>query len=126
MDTLGLLLGVHVTPASTPERAGAQTLLARVLPWFIWLRLLWVDGGYTGTVFAAWVRGLRPKLAVTVVKRSDKTIGFTVLARRWVVERTFRWLMRHRRLVRDHETSTASAEAFVLLALIRIQIRRLA
>lgn len=126
VDTLGLLLGVHVTPASTPERAGAQALLARVLPWFIWLRLLWVDGGYTGTAFAAWVRDLRPKLAVTVVKRSDKASGFTVLPRRWVVERTFGWLMRHRRLVRDYETSTASAEAFVLLAMIRIQIRRLA
>ncbi len=126
VDTLGLLLGVHVTPASTPERAGAQALLARVLPWFFWLRLLWVDGGYSGTAFAAWVRDLRPKLAVTVVKRSDKASGFTVLPRRWVVERTFGWLMRHRRLVRDYETSTASAEAFVLLAMIRIQIRRLA
>ena len=127
VDTLGLLLGVHVTPASTPERAGAQPLLARVLPWSAWLRLLWVDGGYTGTVFAAWVCGLRTKLAVTVVKHSDKASGFTVLARRWVVERTFGWLMApHRRLVRDYETSTASAEAFVLLALIRIQIRRLA
>ena len=76
VDTLGLLLlGVHVTPASTPERAGAQELLARVLPWFTWLRILWADGGYTGAAFAAWVRGLRPKLAVTVVKRSDKATG---------------------------------------------------
>ena len=126
MDTLGLLLGVHVTPASTPERAGAQALLARVLPWLVWLRILWVDGGYTGAAFAAWVRGLRPKLAVTVVKRSDHASGFTVLPRRWVVERTFGWLMRHRRLVRDYETIEAGAEAFVLLALIRVQLRRLA
>jgi len=101
VDTLGLLLGVHVTPASTPERAGAQALLARVLPWFAWLRILWADGGYTGDTFARWVRGLRPKLVVTVVKRSGHARGFTVLARRWVVERTFGWLMRHRRLVRD-------------------------
>ena len=126
VDTLGLLLGVHVIPASTPERGGAQALLARVLPWLTWLRLLWVDGGYTGAAFAAWVRGLRPKLAVTVVKRSDHASGFTVLPRRWVVEHTFGWLMRHRRLVRDYETSAASAEAFVLLAMIRVQIRRLA
>ena len=124
VDTLGLWLGVHVTPACTPERAGAQALLARVLPGSAWLRLLWVDGGHTGTAFAAWVRDLRPKLAVTVVKRSDKANGFTVLARRWVVERTFGWLMHHRRLVPDHETSTASAEAFVLLAMLRIPIRR--
>lgn len=114
MDTLGLWLGGHVTPA----------LLARVLPGSAWLRLLWVDGGHTGTAFAAWVRDLRPKLAVTVVKRSDKANGFTVLARRWVVERTFGWLMHHRRLVRDHETSSADAEAFVLLAILRIPIRR--
>ena len=124
LATLGLWLGVHVTPACTPERAGAQALLARVLPGSAWLRLLWVDGGHTGTAFAAWVRGLRPKLAVTVVKRSDKASGFTGLARRWVVERTFGWPMPHRRLVRDHAISTANAEAFVLLAMIRIPIRR--
>jgi len=60
------------------------------------------------------------------VKRSDTARGFKVLARRWVVERTFGWLMRHRRLVRDYETTVESAEAFIYLALIRIQIRRLA
>ena len=52
VDTLGLLLGVAVTPASTPERDGAQGLLGRVLVWFTWLRLLWVDGGYSGANFA--------------------------------------------------------------------------
>ena len=52
VDTLGLLLGLAVTPASTPERAGAQGLLGRVLPFFTWLRLLWVDGGYSGANFA--------------------------------------------------------------------------
>ena len=88
VDTPGLLLGVHVTPASTPARTGAQELLARVLPWFTWLRILWADGVYT------------------------------LLACRWGVERTFDWLMRRRRLVRDHETTEASAEDFVLLAMI--------
>ena len=71
VDTLGLVLGVAVTPANTTERDGAQMLLARVLGWFTWLRILWVDGGYTGETFANWVKGLRPKLAVEVVKRSD-------------------------------------------------------
>ena len=64
VDTLGLVLGVVVTPANTTERAGAQLLLGRVLGWFTWLRILWVDGGYTGAAFAQWVKGLRPKLAV--------------------------------------------------------------
>ena len=118
--------GGLVTPASTPERAGAQALLARVLGWLTWLRLLWVDGGYTGPAFAQWVKTIRPKLAVTVVKRSDDVTGFVVRPRRWVVERTFGWLMRQRRLVRDYETTATSAEAWIYIAMIRIQLRRLA
>lgn len=126
VDTLGLILGVLVTPASTPDREGAQGLLERTLGWFTWLRLLWVDGGYNGAAFAQWVKTLLPKLEVEVVKRSDHASGFKVLPRRWVVERTFGWLMRHRRLVRDYETSEASAEAWAYIAMIRIQLRRLA
>ena len=124
VDTLGLLLSVWVTPANVTERVGAQDLLARTLNWFTWLRLLWVDGGYHGAAFAQWVKGLRAKLKVQVVKRSDT--GFKVLTRRWVVERTFAWLMRQRRLVRDYETTETSAEAWVYIAMIRIQLRRLA
>ena len=126
VDTLGLVLGVAVTPASTPERDGAQAVLSKVLAWFTWLRILWVDGGYTGEAFAQWVKELRPKLAVEVVKRSNTTTGFKVLPHRWVVERTFGWLMRHRRLVRDYECTETSAEAWIFIAMIRIQLRRLA
>jgi len=111
VDTLGCLLGVAVTPASTTERDGAQLVLGRVLGWFAWLRILWVDGGYTGETFANWVKALRPKLAVTVVKRSDDYCGLQVLPFRWVVERTFGWLMRHRRLVRDYETTESSGRS---------------
>ena len=120
------MLGVLVTAASVPEREGAQALLGRVLGWFTWLRRLWVDGGYSGPEFAQWVRGLRPKLTVEVVKRCAKKDGFTVLPRRWIVERTFGWLMRHRRLVRDYERTETSAEAWIYIAMIRIQLRRLA
>jgi putative transposase len=126
VDTLGLVLGVLVTAASVPEREGAQNLLSRVLGWFTWLRRMWVDGGYSGPEFAQWVRVLRPKLEVAVVKRSDDVSGFQVLPRRWVVERTFGWLMRHRRLVRDYERTESSAEAWTYIAMIRIQLRRLA
>ena len=83
-----------------------------------------MDGGYHGEAFAQWVKSLHAKLKVRVVKRSDT--GFKVLARRWVVERTFAWLMRQRRLVRDYETTETSAEAWVYIAMIRIQLRRLA
>ena len=126
VDTLGLVLGVVVTPASTTERDGAKAVLRLVLGWFTWLRRLWVDGGYTGADFANWVKTLRPKLAVAVVKRSDDVRGFKVLPRRWVVERTFGWLLHHRRLVRDYETTITSAEAWIYIAMIRIQLRRLA
>lgn len=126
VDTLGLVLGVVVTPANTTERDGAKAVLLRVLAWFTWLRLLWVDGGYTGSDFANWVKARRPKLKVEVVKRSDHLRGFKVLPRRWVVERTFAWLLHHRRLVRDYETTTTSAETFIYIAMIRIQLRRLA
>ena len=66
------------------------------------------------------------KLVVEVVKRSDAIMGFKVLPHRWVVERTFGWLMRQRRLVRDYETTESSAEAWIYIAMIRIQLRRLA
>ena len=124
--TLGLVLGVLVTPASTPERDGAHALLARGLVWFTWLRRRWVDGGYSGATFAQWVKELRPKLEGAGVKRSGDVPGFHVLPRRWVVERTFGWLMRERRLVRGHEATETSAQAWIYIAMIRIQPRRLA
>jgi transposase len=126
VDTLGLVLGAVVTPADCPERDGAQQVLQRVGDWFTRWRKLWVDGGYTGETFAQWVRAQWPKLEVEVVKRSDAATGFEVLPCRWIVERTFGWLMRHRRLVRDYERTEASAESWIHLAMIRIQLRRLA
>ncbi len=126
VDTLGLVLGVVVTPADTTERDGGKAVLGRVLGWLASLRLLWVDGGYSGEAFAQWVKALRAKLAVEVVKRSDDVQGFKVLPHRWVVERTFGWLMYQRRLVRDYERTISSAEAWVYIAMIRIQLRRLA
>jgi len=125
VDTLGLLLGVVVTPASCPERDGAQQVLRRVAGWFSGLRKLWVDGGYTGEGFQRWVSEHLPKVEVEVVKRSDQVTGFSVLPKRWIVERTFGWLMQHRRLARDYERTPSSAEAWINLALIRIQLRRL-
>jgi hypothetical protein len=88
--------------------------------------ILWVDGGYTGEAFAQWIKGLHPELKVEVVKCSDDIKGFKVLPYRWVVDRNFGWLMRQRRMVRDYEPRDSSAEALVYIAMIRIQLRRLA
>jgi putative transposase len=126
VDTLGLVLGAVVTPANCPERDGGQQVLECVGDWFTRWRKLWVDGGYTGDNFAQWVRDHWPKLEVEVIKRSTDTEGFSVLPQRWIVERTFGWLMRHRRLARDYERTEASAESWIHLAMIRIQLRRLA
>lgn len=98
---------------------------SRVVP-LIWLRVMWVDGDYSGPAFAAWACGLRPKLKVDMVKRCEDVNGFKVLHRRWVVERTFGWLMRHRRLVRDYEYCGSSAESWAYIAMIRPQLNRLA
>jgi transposase len=126
VDTLGMILGIHVTTADVPEREGGQELLCRVLGTLAWLRLIWIDGGYSGQTFADWVKTIKPGLEVEVVKRTDDLKGFKILPRRWVVERTFGWLMRCRRLVRDYERSILSAETWPIIAMIRIQIRRLA
>ena len=126
VDTLGLLLGLVVTPASCPERLGGRAVLGQVGDGFPRLRRLWVDGGYTGEDFSGWVREQWHRLEVEVVKRTDDLRGFVVLPRRWVVERTFGWLMRHRRLVRDYERTESSAEAWIHLAMIRIRLRHLA
>jgi len=126
VDTLGLLLAVCVTPASTPERAGARQLLAVALRWLSGLRRLWVDNGYCGPEFAAWVRTQRRQLTVEVVSRTAGQRGFAVLPKRWIVERTFGWLMKQRRLVRDYEVKPEHAEAWIYIAMIGIMVRRLA
>ena len=124
VDTLGLLLGVTREPADCPERKGARTLLTTVLADYPELLKLWVDGGFNGPEFAAWVQTQHPKLVVEVVKRLAEGPGFHVLPKRWVVERTFGWLMHCRRLVRDHEQTVAAAAGWIYLAMTRLMLRR--
>jgi len=126
VDTLGLLLGVMLEPANCPERQGARTLLATVLADYPQLLKLWVDGGFNGPEFAAWVRTQHPTLVVEVVKRLAEVPGFHLLPKRWVVERTFGWLMHCRRPVRDHERTAACAAGWIYLAMTRLMLRRLA
>ena len=140
VDTLGLLLAVHVTPADVSDRDGAAELLRRLdrrhLPR---LRHGWADGGYRGG-FLAWALA-RSKIAFEVVARADGgrrrrwlppgveppvVPRFAVVPRRWVVERTFAWLGRFRRLSKDYEYLTATSEAVIHLAVIQLLARRLA
>ncbi|MDQ3153522.1 MAG: IS5 family transposase [Actinomycetota bacterium] len=124
VDTLGLLLAVVVTAASVQDRDGACPLLAVLRERFSTITLIWADGGYAGRL-VTWAAGVL-RLRVTVVKRSDDTRGFVVVPRRWVVERTFGWLMRHRRLTRDYERLPEHHEAMVLWATVMIMTRQLA
>lgn len=124
VDTLGLVLTVIVTAASVQDRDGAFRLLAVLRERFSTITLVWADGGYAGRL-VSWACQVLA-LTVTIVKRSDDTTGFVVLPRRWVVERTFGWLMRYRRLVRDYERRPEHHEAMVLWATVAIMTRQLA
>lgn len=125
VDPLGLLLGAFIAPADRPERAGAQALLAPRLPGRRRRRRIWGDGGYDGPEFARWVQAQAAKVRVEVVRKCVGQRGFSVLPRRWVVERTWGWLMQHRRLVRDYEKTESSAAGWLVVALIRVMLRRL-
>jgi transposase len=124
VDSLGLLLAVIVTAASVQDRDGACRLLAVLRERFSTIALVWADGGYAGRL-VSWACQVLA-LTVTIVKRSDDTTGFVVLPRRWVVERTFGWLLRYRRLIRDYERRPEHHEAMVLWATVTIMTRKLA
>ena len=99
-------------------------LLASLRARFSTISLVWADGGYAGR-FVTWAKNVLA-LVVEVVKRTDDATGFTVLPRRWVVERTFAWISKHRRCVRDYETRPDHHEAMVHIAMIVTMSRRLA
>jgi transposase len=122
-DCLGLLLMVTVTAASVQDRDSAHRLLALLRERFSTIILVWADGGYAGRL-VTWAKAVL-RLTITIVKRTDDIKGFVVLPRRWVVERTFGWLVRHRRLVRDYERKPEHHEAMVWWATVAIMTRRL-
>lgn len=124
VDTLGLLLRGIVHPASVQDRDGLALLLVRIRRRFPFLALLFADGGYQGEVAAATAG--KERLELAIVKRSDRAQGFVLLPRRWVVERSFAWFGRNRRLARDVEHLIASSTAMLYLAAIRLLTRRLA
>jgi putative transposase len=127
VDVMGLVLAVVVHAANIQDRDGAKLVLGKVKHAFSRLRLIWADGGYAGRLLS-YVRDLRAqrRLHLQIVKRNDDTNGFKVLPRRWVVERTFGWLGRYRRLSKDYEHLTHSSEAMIHIAMIGLMLKRLA
>jgi transposase len=124
VDVMGNLLAVLITAASVQDRDGGRELLWRLRVAFRGVRLVWADGGYAGKLVAWAMATLR--LTVRIVKRTDKAAGFQLLPRRWVVERTFSWITRYRRTVRDYERLPQHHETMIYWAMATIMARRLA
>ena len=114
-----------VLAANVQDRDGGAKLLAMLFGLYPFLRKLYADGGYQGPVFRRAVRRKLRRVHVEIVKRSDQAKGFVVLPKRWIVERTFAWLNRCRRLAKDWENLNQRALAFLRLASIRLMLRKL-
>jgi putative transposase len=126
VDTLGLVVALVVHSAAVQDRDGAYAVLAKVLAGFPRLRVVWADGGYAGRLVRFVERFRRSTgWVLEIVRRADDVKGFVVVPKRWIVERTFGWLTRYRRLNRDYETLPQSSESLVYLAMISLMVRRL-
>ncbi len=113
-----------VHAANIQDRTGAKLVLARMQGHFPRLRKIWADGTYSGSLIA-WTHTLLGCI-LEIVKRSDDRTGFVVLPKRWIVERTFGWFGRYRRLSKDYEQLPASSETMIYIAMIHLMLRRLA
>jgi len=120
------MLHVLVHSAGIQDRDGGAIVIATLFGLFPFISKLYADAGYQGPVFKHGATTAMPGLDVEIVKRSDQAKGFVLLPRRWVVERTFAWLNRCRRLAKDWECLNRKARAFLLRASIRLMVRRLA
>lgn len=121
-DTDGRLLAVEVHPADIQDRDGAKGVLKRSRARFPFVEKVYADGGYAGRL-VQWAQD-ETHVALEIVKRPPGAKGFVVIRRRWVVERTFAWIMKCRRLVRDYEQLTAVAETLITIAAIATLVRR--
>jgi transposase len=124
VDTLGLIITIVVTAASVQDRDAARPLIWNLHRAGRRVRLVWADGGYAGQL-VTWAK-TSLKLTLEIVRRPDDLHTFQVLPRRWVVERTFAWISKFRRTVRDYERLPEHHEAMIQWAMIAIMARRLA
>jgi putative transposase len=125
VDTEGLPLRVVIHSAGIQDRDGAALVFDKIRHSFNWLELVWADNGYNAFQVKDAIAKV-PGLRVEIVKRSDDMKEFVVLPRRWVVERTFSWFGRNRRLAKDFENLADTLSAFITLACIQLAVRRLA
>jgi putative transposase len=137
VDTGGLVMKATVHPADLADREGARMLLDRVGDSFPALRHLWADAGYRGAELKRWITESLG-LSLEIVQRRSRWVwvrndvepepipaGFEVIRRRWVVERTFAWICRNRRMSRDYEFLAQTTEALIYVTMIRLMLRRL-
>ena len=137
VDTLGLILAVLVLPADISDGAGAKQMLEPIHPMWRRFKKLWVDGGYKAG-FQWWVEqtcgwtvevtrrpGSPPCEGPTDAPPADSPKGFQVIPWRWIVERTFGWMGRYRRLSKDYEALPSSSEAWIWISMTRLLLRRL-
>jgi putative transposase len=125
VDTLGLVLAVLVTAANVDDRVGAKQLFTKMQS-KSWkrMKLVWADGNYTGELMT-WLKSTLGWILEIVHKLADQ-VGFEVLPKRWIVERTFSWLNRQRRLSKDYERSPETSQGFIYVAMIRLMLKKLA
>lgn len=124
VDTMGLLLAIVVTGAHVSDAAGARLVSGQLQGRFPRLRRLWADGGYAGAALATWMLEVGGWVLEVVKGRRDQR-GFEVIPKRWIVERTFGWLNRYRRLSKDYEELPQTSEVIVLIAMSHLMLRRL-
>jgi putative transposase len=124
VDTLGLPIMVYVTPADLHDTQGARCLLAGLKYFVPRLKKVWADAAYRGKELADWCKA-QGNWDLEVVKRTPGVRGFTMLPKRWMVERTFGWISRNRRMSKDYERKVQTSEALIAVAMIRLLVARL-
>ncbi len=124
VDILGLILAVVVHKGNIQDRDGGKIVLSKMIGIYPRLELIWADGGYRGQLIE-WVKGTCNWI-LEIVKRNDDVKGFKILPHRWIVERTFGWLSKYRRLSKDYECLPETSETMIYTAMIRLMVKRLA
>ena len=126
VDTLGLPISCYVTPADVHDTVGARKVLGGLAYFVPRLTKIWADAAYRGQGLANWRQLQGNGWTLEVVQRTPGTQGFSVQQRRWIVERSFAWLTRNRRLAKDYERKVQTSETLIEVAATRLLLRRLA